>query len=161
MESKSIVLPSSMYHMVQGVNQIGTFFIAPMLGGHPEEIFPRFRDCFVQEHGFQLINDFPLNVPKEGKPSEGIYIYTRVGGGNRESYIEEIKKLQSREDYIRDFDDEFDCTYATFVFKVPKKWRKDFNLIKRGKFKETSKEYQQMILDTFPKIADKLSKVFS
>jgi hypothetical protein len=146
--------------MAQGVNKLGVFFIAPMLGGHPGDIFPRFRDCYLEERGFELNNDWSVNVPKENAKEEGIYIYTRVGGGNRYSYKEEIKKLQAHEDYIRDFDDDFDCTYATFVFKVPTKWQKDFQLIKTGKLKETSKYYQNMILETFPKIKEKLEETF-
>jgi hypothetical protein len=138
--------------MVQGVDQIGTFLIAPMLGGHPEEIFPRFRDCFLQERGFEEVDGLPFNVP--------IYIYTRIGGGNREDYQEEISKLRSLPEYIRDFDDDYDCTFATFVFRVPEKWKKDFELINQRKIKKTSKEYQNMILDTFPKIADKLRELF-
>lgn len=150
----------SLYHMLRGVNQLGFFFIAPMLGGHPEEIFPRFRDCYLEERGLKEHEGTIINAPKDEAKEEGIYIYTRVGGDNRESYENEISSLQKHEDYIRDFDDDFDCTYATFVFKIPAKWQKDFELIKRGKLKETSEEYQNMILETFPKISDKLKEVF-
>lgn len=149
--------------MVQRVDQLGTFFIAPMLGGHPEEIFPRFRDCYLQERGYEEFEGLPINAPKDDAKEEGIYIYTRVGGGNRESYEDEIQQLQAHPEYIRDFDDDYDCTFATFVFKVPAKWQKDFELLKAGNLKETSKEYQNMILETFlkiPKIKEKLKEAF-
>lgn len=53
----------------------------------------------------------------DGKPR--IAIYTRNGGGNRESYEVTIKKLQNHKNYLSDSDDDFDCTYATFYFSVP------------------------------------------
>ena len=151
----------SLYHMGNGANP-ATFLIAPMLGGHPEQLFPRFRDCFIQQREWTVREDgFPQITIKEGSESEGIYIYTRVGGGNRESYEAEIEELQRHPDFIRDFDDDFDCTYATFVFKVPEKWKKDFELIQKRDLAGTSKEYQKMILETFPKIADKLAELFT
>jgi len=48
-----------------------------------------------------------------------IYIYTRLGGGNREAYKECIEKLINNKYYIKNYDDELDCTYATFEFKKP------------------------------------------
>ena len=58
-----------------------------------------------------------------------IAIYTRLGGGNRECWCEDgaphecyqpaIQALQSHPLYLRDQDDAFDCTYATFYFRCP------------------------------------------
>lgn len=149
----------SLYNTFNGINKEAVL-IAPMLGGHPNEIFPRFRDCYLEEREFTLDDGIPFNEPKNNALEEGIYIFTRVGGGNREDYDAEIEKLQAHTDYVRDFDDNFDCTYATFVFRVPQEWRQDYELIKAGELKKTSKKYQDMILATFPTIADKIKQDF-
>ena len=49
-----------------------------------------------------------------------ICIFTRMGGGNRESYEEVIRKLQAHPCYVKDYDDDFDETYATFCFHLPR-----------------------------------------
>lgn len=134
----------SFYNMMQGVNQ-STFFILPMLElGHPENL-PRFRDCFV-------------DITEKDKPE--IHVYTRVGGGNRnDGFGEEV--FYKHPNYITTFDDDFDSTYGTYTFSVPEKWLNDFNLILSGNFKETSQEYRQLVIKTFPKIEDKLNELFN
>lgn len=46
-----------------------------------------------------------------------IVIHARTGGGNREDYPNQI--LTSNPYYLRDYDDDFDCTYATYHFSIP------------------------------------------
>lgn len=46
-----------------------------------------------------------------------IIIHCRTGGGNRENYPNEI--LTSNPYYLRDEDDDFDCTYASYYFSIP------------------------------------------
>jgi len=48
-----------------------------------------------------------------------ILIHTRTGGGNRENYEDKNNALASNEYYISDEDDDFDCTYANFWFRIP------------------------------------------
>lgn len=128
----------SFYNMLNGVNP-ATFFILPMLGKHPDS-YPRFRDCFIGE-------------------DNNIHVFTRVGGGNRnEGFGEE--KLYKHENFISTFDDDFDSTYGTYVFSVPEKWKNDFELIKKGEFKQVSTEYKIMIKDTFPKLKEKLDTLW-
>lgn len=128
----------SFYNMLHGINQ-ATFFVLPMLGEkHPDE-YPRFRDCFITEN-------------------ENIAVYTRVGGGNRdEGYGEE--ELQAHPNYISDYDDDFDSTYATYVFSVPEEFKNDFELVKEGRLKECSEMYKQRVIKVYPKIEDKLKEV--
>jgi hypothetical protein len=66
-----------------------------------------------------------------------IAIYTRQGGGNRQCYCEELEREHVPEQcyaacneelarhplYVRDADDEFDATYATFYFRAPDQFR--------------------------------------
>ncbi len=123
----------SMYNMVNGFNP-SCVFIMPMLGRKQEE-WPRFRDCWVTEEN-------------------NIAIYTRVGGGNRNcGYGEE--KLYEDPNFITTYDDEDDTTYATYEFKVPDKWKADFELILNGKIKEVSDEYKLYLKEFFPTLTEK------
>lgn len=113
---------SGLYNLVNGYNP-SCILILPMLGRSSSE-YPRFRDCFVStENGKEYID-----------------VYTRVGGGNRNcGYGEE--KLYEDENFVITFDDDFDNTYGTYRFNVPEKWKKDFDLIVKGKLSEVSDEY--------------------
>lgn len=69
-----------------------------------------------------------------------VHVYTRNGGGNRQHYPLDddptpegpscsctgciaTYQLPAHPLYLGDSDDDFDCTYATFRFKVPEKFR--------------------------------------
>ena len=121
----------SLYNALFGFNSACVFFM-PMLGRKQEE-WPRFRDCYVTEDNH-------------------IAIYTRVGGNNRgQGYGEE--KLYDDENFIRTYDDDFDNTYATYEFKVPDKWRPDFDKLIDGKMSEVSDKYVALLEEFFPKLA--------
>jgi len=135
----------SLYNMMNGVSQ-ATFFILPMLGKHPDE-YPRFRDCFTNDEEHPEYKDH-------------IHIYTRVGGGNR-GYGYGEDKLMKEEGFVTTFDDSFDSTYATYVFKVPEKFKKDYELIIAGKITETSKEYKEILYKVYPKLKDRFNQIFN
>lgn len=131
----------SLYNMLNGFNP-ACVVIMPMLGRKQED-YPRFRDCFITEE-------------------HNIAIYTRVGGGNRNcGYGEE--ELYKDENFLTTYDDEDDCTYATYEFKVPEKWKNDFDLIVGGRIKEVSKEYIDYVKSFYPKLAEQgvIDKIFS
>jgi hypothetical protein len=96
-----------MYNMVMGDGNEGVRggILVTALGG-PD--VGRFRDAWVEKG-------------EDGEPV--IAIYTRNGGGNRESYEEVITGLQAHPLYLRDADDDFDSTYATFYFSAPEELR--------------------------------------
>lgn len=130
----------SMYNMINGFNP-ACVFIMPMLGRKQEE-YPRFRDCFVTEDG------------------ERIAIYTRVGGGNRGAgYGEE--KLYTDPNFVTTYDDDFDSTYGTYEFRVPEKWKRDFDKIMEADFKSVSAEYQKYLREFYPKLNLLFDKVFA
>lgn len=129
----------SMYNMINGVNP-ATFFILPMLGEKHPDNYPRFRDCFVE--------------------NDEIHVYTRVGGGNRNCEFGE-EELQNHPNYLRDFDDDYDSTYATYVFSVPDQFKSDFELIKAGKIKEISEVYKRRLYLVFPKLKETFDKIFA
>lgn len=130
----------SLYNMANGFNP-ACVFIMPMLGRKQDE-WPRFRDCFVSQDG-------------------NIEIYTRVGGANRGCGFGE-EELYKDPNFITSYDDDFDNTYATYVFSVPEKWKEDFDKIVDGKIRETSLEYQNYLREFFPLLEEKgiFDKIF-
>lgn len=122
----------SLYNMINGFNP-ACLIVMPMLGRKQEE-YPRFRDCFIED----------------GK----IAIYTRVGGGNRGcEYGEE--ELYKDPNFVSTYDDEFDSTYATYLFNVPEKWKADFEKITQGDIKGVSDEYYDYVCEFYPLLAEK------
>lgn len=112
----------SMYDLVAGDgNQRSRGQILIALLGDPD--VGRYRDAWVEKS------------PETGDPI--IAIYTRNGGGNRECYCDDYDlthpadgclaqvnaDLTAHPLYIRDEDDSFDCTYATFYFRAPEEHR--------------------------------------
>ena len=123
----------SMYNMMNGFNP-ACVFIMPMLGRKQNE-WPRFRDCFITD-------------------DNNIAIYTRVGGGNRNSgYGEE--ELYKDENFIKTYDDDYDTTYGTYEFKVPEKWKTDFDAIISGDMSKVSDEYISYLKEFFPTLNEK------
>jgi hypothetical protein len=107
---------SGLYNLVMGDGKEadrGTILLAAL--GNPN--VARYRDAWVENY--------------DGEPV--IAIYTRQGGGNRECYCEaepcecgsavSNADLQAHPLYLRDADDDFDSTYATFYFRCPPEHR--------------------------------------
>jgi hypothetical protein len=100
----------SMYNLVFGMNPASNVILATL--GLNQADTGRFRDCFVT--------------------NGEIAIYTRNGGGNRESYQPIIDELAKHPCYLRDEDDDFDSTYATFYFRFPDEYAEELKLIDAG-----------------------------
>jgi hypothetical protein len=66
----------------------------------------RYRDIYLDETG------------------EKIILRTRNGGGNRPYYFWVFENLKYHPNYIRDYDDEFDSTYAYIEFSIPARHKK-------------------------------------
>lgn len=123
----------SLYNMLFGFNPACVLFL-PMLGRKSSE-YPRFRDCFLS------------------KNCKYIDVFTRVGGNNRnQGYGEEL--LYKDENFVKTFDDDFDNTYATYRFKVPAKWQKDFDCIVNKELEKVSDEYVDLVKQFYPKLAN-------
>ena len=131
---------SGLYNVLHGYNQ-SCVFILPMLGRKMEE-YPRFRDCFVD------------------KETGLIAVFTRVGGGNRDCGMGE-EELYDDPNFVSTCDAEYDSTYGYYYFKVPEKWKSDFDLILAGRIKEASDEYWQMIYDFYPNLKDPIAKLLA
>ena len=100
-----------LYNMIFGKNPMSNGLLAVL--GLTQADFARFRDCYIE--------------------GETVAVYTRLGGGNRECWCDDgtdhacyradIQKIQSHPLYLRDADDDFDCTYATFYFRIPEEMK--------------------------------------
>lgn len=122
----------SLYNMMNGFNR-ACVVIMPMLGRKHSE-YPRFRDCFVTDE-------------------RNIAIYTRVGGNNRgQGYGEEA--LYEDENFLATYDDAFDSTYGTYEFKVPEKWKADFDKILEGNMVAVSDEYVECVKEFYPMLSE-------
>lgn len=87
-----------LYNAIFGVNEDAPALLV-MLRLTPND-FSRFRDAFVA--------------------NGEIIVYTRLGGGNREGYTHIFTAMKKHPQYLRDVDDNFDSTYCTFFFRIPK-----------------------------------------
>ncbi len=93
----------SLYNMLFGANPYTPLLLGIL--GISHKSVPRFRDTFL----------------KDGE----IVIYTRTGGGNRETYDAADCESPSNADlrklpgFLRDYDDDFDSTFAYFHYAVP------------------------------------------
>lgn len=117
-----------MYNMLFGENELADDLLK-MLNLTKEDC-GRYRDCYLDEKG------------------EKIIVYTRNGGGNREYYEDVFDKLSKHTNYLCDYDDDFDCTYASIEFSVPDKFielTKEF--VKKGADTTTGSEKFKMLLD--------------
>jgi hypothetical protein len=93
----------SLYNMLFGQNPAADILLA-MVGLSRGDV-GRYRDCYTNEDGSEII------------------IHTRNGGGNRDDYQQVFDALSKHPNYLRDSDDDFDCTYADIIFSVPEPYR--------------------------------------
>ena len=89
----------SMYNLLFGENKDFDALLGIL--GLTKEKIGRYRDIYVSKDG------------------EKIILFTRLGGGNRESHETNIKYLTSHKNYLKDYDDPVDDTYAYFEFSIP------------------------------------------
>ena len=61
---------------------------------------PRFRDAFIDPDKMVVV------------------LMTRTGGGNRAEYAEANEALTKRPGFIRDYDDDFDSTFAYWEYEL-------------------------------------------
>ena len=94
----------SLYNMIFGMNPFAKMLLE--LYQLETEQYPtgRFRDIYIDKRENEFI----------------VVLYTRNGGGNREDHEDVFEALRKHPNYIRDYDDDFDCTYASIEFSVPK-----------------------------------------
>ncbi len=83
--------------------------------GLNKAIFGRYRNIFLNKDGDKII------------------VYTRCGGENRRDYDRVFEMMKRHPNYLRDYDDNFDKTYAYIEFSVPDRYKQTAMQIKPDK----------------------------
>lgn len=113
---------------------------AALLGfaGVTRKMFPRYRDVFLANDGRNII------------------VYTRIGGSNRDSYLNEIRTIINHPQYKDNCDDEKDNTYAYFKFKI----LPEYEEVAKSMFKEEPIPVFQMFEEHIEKAKDPTSEEY-
>lgn len=121
----------SLYNQLFGTNPVAGILLH-VVGLNMKEV-GRFRDVTLKM-------DFDRGLQ--------IAVFTRMGGGNRESYSQEINFLQRHKGYVSDYDDEYDGTYATFMFDIPENHAELCeNLSKKAGTGQPMEKFKKMLED--------------
>ncbi len=136
----------SLYNLLHGMNYLTPVLLAILDIDQKEGKWDsgRFRDIYLNENGTKII------------------IFTRNGGGNRDSYFPyDIKKHPN---YITDYDDDFDCTFAYIEFSIPKGFKRLLKKLSTGEKPKTLQEKTNEYLDKLKKgeveIPGQIKKIF-
>ena len=128
----------SLYNMIFGKNPLSKVLLSII--GKTEEDFPRFRNVYIDK--------------------DSILVYTRTGGNNRRCWEDNKSKeckcpgcimtydVPLYENYVTDYDDDFDDTYATIKFSIPKEKLTIFKELKElqgGTAKTVSEQFKQFL----------------
>lgn len=155
----------SLYNMLFGTNEIAPLLLFILDLNQPDNKWDsgRFRDIYLNENGTRII------------------LYTRNGGGNRRHWdLSHSKykegpdcpcpgciityKLKKHPNYIRDYDDDFDSTYAYVEFGVPKQFREIAEGLATGKKPQSVHEkfsaYMERIKAGKEQIPEEIEKIF-
>lgn len=136
----------SLYNLLFGTNENAPELLG-MIGAN-KEYFSRFRDI-------ELINSGTI-----------IRVFTRLGGGNREDYQSEWQKIRKHELYIKDYDDDFDETYAHIEFNIPERYKETAKKMFKGeptsfgdKFKKELEEMDRPGTEAYDRAGKVASKI--
>lgn len=110
----------SFYNFLNGENKDAVVLLGTL--GLTRNSFQRYRDVHLNADGTKII------------------VYTRLGGQNRKDYKQTITNIKRHPNYLKDYDDEFDNTYAYFEFSIPDKYKDMCKKISTGKDPETIRE---------------------
>lgn len=94
----------NLYNNLFGENPYAKVLIGVL--GLNKELFGRFRDIYLNVEGTEIT------------------VYTRCGGNNRTEYGRVFEIMKRHPNYITDWDDLYDDTYAYIKFSVPEKYKK-------------------------------------
>ena len=93
----------SLYNRLFGENEEAHILLGFV--GLNKGIFMRYRDCYLNPEGTIVT------------------VISRTGGDNRKDYRQSFTDIRRNENYIRDYDYDFDNTYCYFEFRVPDKYK--------------------------------------
>lgn len=110
----------SLYNEIAGVDQNADVLLGVI--GCTMKAFERFRDIHLNADGTKVI------------------VLTRCGGGNRADYWRMFELMAHHPYYIKDYDDDYDNTYAYIEFSIPERYQNMCKHIATGKDPKSIKE---------------------
>ena len=135
----------SLYNLINGMNTAAAVALSPFLPRKATD-FPRFRDIFLEAEDYY------------GDDGD-IFIYTRMGGGNRDCWYDgekdcdcpgcDASRLEGHVQCVDRYDDTYDCTYSTFVWRVSDEDRPDFEALMEGRSADLSDRYKSRLKEMF------------
>ncbi|MEJ2650179.1 MAG: hypothetical protein P8016_17435, partial [Sedimentisphaerales bacterium] len=112
----------SLYNLINGMNADLAVLISVIIGENIQDKFPRFRDVFLEV--------------EESRYKADYYVYTRMGGGNRECWEDNkpdckcpacvAAKIEQSPECVGRYDDNFDCTYSNFCMNFTDAQKKEW-----------------------------------
>jgi hypothetical protein len=137
---KGVKFPEKWSPYEDGLNDEGEAFVNECIE-KKQYMTGRFRDIYLNEDGTLIT------------------LYTRNGGGNRNEYFYIFDILKTHPNYLNDYDDDFDGTYAYVEFSIPEQAKDLIKTLVTGekpltvseKFEQTMKEMQGMSKEDFEK----------
>lgn len=103
----------SLYNTLFGENPDAAVLIGFL--GLNKEVFGRYRNIYLNSKGDKII------------------VYTRCGGLNRKEYSRVFEMMKKHPNYLRDYDDKNDNTYAYIEFSIPDRYKHAAQRIKPDK----------------------------
>ena len=136
----------SLYNMLHGMNATLVVMASPYLPRRADK-FPRFRNIFTSADDTSIKGD--------------LYVYTRMGGGNAECWEDDEEGctcggcdaagLAGHPLCVGHYDDDFDCTYRTFVFRVPDDLRGSWEALQQGDQRASlTARFRERLAERFP-----------
>lgn len=123
----------SLYNALFGENKLRPLLLKVLGIDQPDGEFDsgRFRDIYLNGDGTRII------------------LYTRNGGGNRDEYQYVLDNFsENHPNYIKDYDDDFDCTYAYVEFSVPDGYKEELKDLATGvEPKKVGEAFQELFKD--------------
>lgn len=136
----------SLYNLLHGTNDLAPLLLAILDIDQKEDKWNsgRFRDIYLNEDGTRII------------------LFTRNGGGNRESYFPD--EIKTHPNYLTDYDDSFDCTYAYIEFSVPEEYKQLIKELSTGEKPKSLKQKTDEYLDKLKKgeveVPEQIKEIF-
>ncbi len=129
----------SLYNMLFGFNEFAQELIKILDINNEKYPIGRFRNIYIQD----------------GK----IILYTRNGGSNRKGYKYVFEALNNHPNYLKNYDDDFDCTYAYIEFSFPEKYKAELEeLSKKEKTIPPNKAWNELFKALEKKVKEKQKK---
>ena len=123
----------SLYNVLHGMNYLTPVLLAILDIDQKGSKWNsgRFRDIYLNEDGTKII------------------LFTRNGGGNRENYFPH--DIVGHPNYLTDYDDDFDSTYAYIEFSVPKEFKRLLIKLSTGEKPKSLKQKTDECLEKLKK----------